>query len=156
MPDVDTRRRSRPQTALFTLGRGGLAGAALIGIYTLVAARPACAGFYTCTRVVDRTLLLGWTATVVAPAVIVAVTLADLMWARLPVWCRYTVRLLLVGGAVVLVVAYQITDFPSLRADMTTVVAATPSTWTASGALWLTALGSLLSGLTVGSLTRPL
>ncbi|MHA3021618.1 hypothetical protein ACXPWS_15325 [Mycobacterium sp. BMJ-28] len=70
-------------------------------------------------------------------------------------WCRYTVRALFIAGAVALVLAYQITHFPSLRADMTTWVAATPSTWTASGALWLTALGSLLCGLNLGAPMRP-
>ena len=150
------RRFPASLTGAYEFGLGTLACSALLGIYTATAAHPDCGGFYTCTRVTDRTILLGSTATVVSIGVFVALLLRRVIHRPAPAWLLWTLRVVLALGAGALLACYQITQFPSLRAAMTTIMAPSPTMWTASWALWLTVIGLLATAAGMTATVTPL
>jgi hypothetical protein len=127
-------------TAVCVVGSIGL------GAYTVFAPLPACGGLYLCRRVVDRTLLLGWTALVVATAaaVVLAVT-----WRGSRIGRPLRVVLLAVGC--LLIGAYWRTHFGSLRAGLATQMALAAPMWTATYAFWLAVVGLGFAALGIRS-----
>ncbi|MGB8404061.1 MAG: hypothetical protein WCE30_08360 [Mycobacterium sp.] len=144
------------RTGAYQFGLAALVSSVLLGIYTALADQPNCAGFYTCTRVTDRTMLLGWTTTAAAVSVFVALFLLRLSHRHVPTWFLWEVRGTLTLGAGALLAGYQLTHFTALRNAMTAIVAASPSMWTASWALWLNVLGLVMIAASLTEkVTRP-
>lgn len=124
--------------AVSVFGVSCLVSSLLVGVYTSLADQPDCGEVYTCRRVVDRTMLLGWTASGAAVAGTVLVVAGVLVAGpRLAV----VIRAMLLAGTAVLVAGYRVTRFASLRTDLGTLMALSPSMWTASSALWLAVVG---------------
>ena len=143
------------RTGAYAFGLASLVCATLLGIYTATATLPDCAGFYTCTRVTDRTILLGSTATATSLGVLVVLALLRITHARAPAWLPRVLRVILVLGAAGLLACYQLTQFPTLRSAMTAVMAASPPMWTASWALWLTVTGLLATATGITDTITP-
>lgn len=137
--------------ALGVFGMSCLALALLVGVYTSLADQPACGGVYTCRRVVDRTMLLGWTASGAALAGLVLIGVAAVVAGPRLAW---VIRAMLLAGAAVLVAGYRVTRFASLRTDLGALMALSPSMWTASSALWLAAVGLIAAAASSPSLAR--
>lgn len=135
------------RAGVYGLGLACLLGAGALGIYSAVAVKPDCAGFYTCVRVVDRTNLLGWTVTAVAVAVFVVLLLLRSVVRVVPGWLPWLIRAGLGLVAIGLAACYQVTRFASLRSAMMEVMHVPPSMWTASAAVWLAVPGLALTAV---------
>ncbi|MEN4475021.1 hypothetical protein [Mycolicibacterium cosmeticum] len=112
-------------------------GSLVAGAYTVMGPLPECGELYVCRRVVDRTLLLGWTAlfVAVAAAVVLAVVMRD---RRLAGWPARVGVLVL---TCLLAAAYGKTHFGALRAALATQLPVTAPMWTATYAFWLAVAG---------------
>ncbi|MDX1872013.1 hypothetical protein SBI67_07775 [Mycolicibacterium sp. 120266] len=131
--------------AAWAAGALCVAGALIVGAYTVAAPLPDCAGLYVCRRVADRTLLLGWTALGVAAAA--AVVLAVVARSRrLTGWPGRAVVLVL---TCLLAAAYWKTHFGALRAALATQMPVAAPMWTASYAFWLAVAGLALAAVGV-------
>jgi hypothetical protein len=103
------------------------------GAYTVLSRHPDCADMYLCRRVVDRTVLLGYTAVAAAVGAGVIVAVMTRIGGR---GATVLLRILLIVGAGLLAAAYWKTQFGSLRADLAHQMALPPAVWTASAGLW--------------------
>lgn len=112
-------------------------GALIVGGYTVLAPLPECGGLYVCRRVLDRTLLLGWTS--MAAAVVVAAVLMVMTRTRRRIGWPW--RILLLAAACLLTGAYWKTHFGALRADLAAQMTVAAPMWTASVAFWLAVAG---------------
>ncbi|MBI3227938.1 MAG: hypothetical protein HYZ39_23085 [Mycolicibacterium cosmeticum] len=135
------------RTALI-VGTAGVLLAIVLGAYTVLSRHPDCVDLYLCRRVVDRTVLLGYTAMAAAAWAGVIAVVAT----RIGRHGATVLRVVLIVGACILAAAYWKTQFGSLRADLAHHMALTPAVWTASTALW-SAVGGFL-GLALGAQPR--
>lgn len=147
---MNEARGTGPATPVFrraawAAGTLCVAGALLVGVYTVAAPLPDCDGLYVCRRVVDRTLLLGWTALGVAVATAVLLTVV-LRGRRLTGWPVRAVVL-----ACLLAAAYWKTHFGALRAVLATQMPVAVPMWTATYAFWLAVAGLALAAVGVRS-----
>lgn len=150
-PRATQRPWGRSNTGvLLGFGCASLLCAVAIGLFTVSSAQPECGTFYTCTRVVDRTLLLGGTSTVLSLGALAASAMAGSRPVRGRRRLVIAARVLLFAVGITLAAAYYVTRFVSLRADMVAQTSAAPATWTASAALWLTVLGLWALGGSAG------
>lgn len=149
---MNEARGTGPATPVFrraawAAGTLCVAGALLVGVYTVAAPLPDCGELYVCRRVVDRTLLLGWTALGVAVATAVLLTVV-LRGRRLTGW---PVRAVVLVLACLLAAAYWKTHFGALRAVLATQMPVAVPMWTATYAFWLAVAGLALAAVGVRS-----
>ncbi len=116
-----------------------------LGAYTVLSRHPDCGDLYLCRRVLDRTMLLGYTAMAAAVGAAALAVVATRVGRR----GTTVLRVLLVAGAGILAAAYWKTQFGSLRSDLAHQMAITPAMWTAGAALWSAVCGFLGSALGV-------
>lgn len=134
--------------AALIVGAACLLLATALGVYTVLSRHPDCADLYLCRRVLDRTVLLGYTA-MAAAATAAVITVAATRIGRRGVTI---LQVLLIVGACILAAAYWKTQFGSLRADLAHQMPLAPAVWTASAALWSAVSGFL--GLALGARPR--
>lgn len=136
------------QWVIVGFGLGCLGGALAIAAYTLFGAtRPSDCRAVACAETSDIATRLGWAVGSVAVVVLVAVLVHARLPGRLRARANWTLRLLIAGAGLGVVIGYRTSQFTVIRSRVDTYFRTWEQMWTITPAVWLLFVGAAVVAL---------